>query len=95
MNREEAFALLNAKLDDYRCMSYTDLAAKVGDEEFPSVIGPSGTEYQIEIQIRWDHKPGGDIRVMGSIDDGTLRGAFKPVCEDLLVRPDREDSETE
>ena len=69
-------------------MSYADLAVRVGEEEFPSVSGPSGTEYQIEIQIRWDHKPGGDIRVMGTITDGTLRGSFRPVCEDLLVTAD-------
>ncbi len=86
MDREEALGLLNAQLDQYRKMSYAELAAKIGHEEFPEVVGPSGTEYQIEIQVRWDHKPGGDVRVMGSIDDGTFRGAFKPVCE----RSDRE-----
>ena len=52
------------------------------------MVGPSGTEYQIEIQIRWDHKPHGAVRVMGTIDDGTFRGAFRPVCEDLIVTPD-------
>ena len=85
MDREEALGLLNAKLDEYRKMPYAELAAKIGYEEFPEVVGPSGTEYQIEIQIRWDHKPDGDVRVMGSIDDGTFRGAFKPVCSDLIV----------
>jgi len=95
MDRQEALGLLNAKLDDYRHMSYADLAAKVGHEEFPTVVSRAGTEYQMEIQIRWDHRPGGDIRVMGSIDDGTFRGAFKPVCEDLLVSPDHQDSDIE
>jgi hypothetical protein len=95
MDREEALGLLNAKLDEYRKIPYADLAAKIGQEEFPEVVGPSGTEYQMEIQIRWDHKPGGDVRVMGSIDDGTFRGAFKPVCEDLLVSPDHQDSDIE
>ncbi len=60
MNREEALGLLNAYLDQYRKLSYAELAAKIGHEEFPAVVGPSGTEYQMEIQIRWDHKPGGD-----------------------------------
>jgi hypothetical protein len=95
MDRQEALGLLNAQLNEYRKMSYAELSAKIGYEEFPAVVGPSGTEYQIEIQIRWDHKPGGDIRVMGSIDNGTFRGAFKPVCEDLLVSPDDQDSDTE
>lgn len=50
MNREEALGLLNAKLDGYRKLSYAELAARIGDEEFPEVVGPSSTEYQMEIQ---------------------------------------------
>jgi hypothetical protein len=87
MDRDEAISLLDAKLDEYRKLPYAELAAKIGHEEFPKVVGPSSTEYQIEIQIRWDHKHDGDVRVMGTIDDGTLRGPFKPVCSDLIVRP--------
>jgi hypothetical protein len=45
-------------------------------------------DYQMEIQIRWDHKPGGEVRVMGTIDDGTFRGAFKAVYSDLIVSAD-------
>jgi hypothetical protein len=41
MDREEALPLLNAKLDDYRKLSYDQLAARVGDEEFPEVISRS------------------------------------------------------
>jgi hypothetical protein len=86
MNREEALGLLNAKLDEYRKMSHADLATKLGHEEVVEVTGRSGTEYQIEIHVTWDHKPKGDVRVMGTIDDGTFRGAFRPVCEDLIVK---------
>lgn len=89
MNREEALAVLNTKLDEYRKMSYVDLVTKIGHEEVVEVTGASGTEYQIEIHVTWDHKPDGDVRVMGTIDDGTFRGAFKPVCSDLVVTPDR------
>lgn len=88
MNRDEALALLNAKLDNYRTLSYAHLAAKIGDEEIAEVIGPSGTAYQVEILVTWDSKPNGDIRVLGSIDDDTLRGAFKAVCNDFIVGPD-------
>ena len=88
MDREEALGLLNTKLDEYRKMSYADLVAKIGDEEVLEVTGASGTEYQIEIHVTWDHKPDGNVHVMGTIDDGTFRGAFKPVCEDLIVTPD-------
>mgnify|MGYP001814266335 FL=1 len=95
MNREEALSLLDAHLDRYRELSYAELSAKIGDEEFPEVVGASGAEYQMEIQIRWDHKPGGDVRVMGTIDDGTFRGAFKPVCSDIIVRSDEHDLDDE
>ena len=95
MNREEALGLLNAQLENYRRMSYDELAGKIGDEEFPEVVGPSGTEYQIEIHICWDHKPHGNVLVMGTIDDGTFRGAFKPVCNDLIVSPDDHDLDDE
>ena len=94
MDREEAFCLLDAHLDRYRKLSYAELAAKIGDEKFPKVVGPSGAAYQIEIQVCWDHKPNGDIRVLGAIDDGGLR-AFVPVCSDLIVSPDEQELDDE
>jgi hypothetical protein len=87
MDREEALGLLNAKLDDYRQMTYSELISKIGTNQVVEVGGPSGTEYQIEIQVMWDHKPNGDIRILGAVDDGGLR-AFMPLCSDLIVRPD-------
>ena len=92
MNREEALSLLNARLDEYRKLSYGQLAARVGDEEFPEVVGASGTQYQMEIQIVWDDKPDGAVRVLAAIDDGGWR-AFMPLCADLLVTPDGEANE--
>lgn len=50
------------------------------------VRGPSGTLYQIEIEAFWDDKQSGNIRVMGSIDDGGLR-AFVPLSEDFIKNP--------
>ena len=90
MDREEALGLLNAKLDDYRQMTYAELVSKIDTNEVVEVNGPSRVEYQIEIQVFWDHKPNGDIRVLGAIDDGGLR-AFMPLCSDLLVRSDEHD----
>lgn len=89
MNRDEATLLLNAKLDEYRKLSYDQLADRIGDEEFPEVVGATGTQYQIETQIVWDDKPGGDVRVLGSIDDGGWR-AFMPLCDSLIMTPDGE-----
>jgi hypothetical protein len=49
-------------------------------------VGASGACYQIEIQASWDDKPNGNIRVVGSIDDGGLR-AFFPLTEDFIKSP--------
>jgi hypothetical protein len=84
MNREEALSLLDAKLDEYRKLSYAELASRIGDEEFPEVVGPSGTEYQMEIQIRWDHKPG------GSGDGQHRRWDVSRCIQAGVQRPDRE-----
>jgi hypothetical protein len=85
MDREEALSLLNAKLDDYRQITYAELVSRIGSNQVVEVVGPSGVEYQIEIQVVWDHKPNGDIRVLGAIDDGRW-WAFMPLSSDLLVR---------
>jgi hypothetical protein len=63
------------------------LAIRVGENEALEVTGPSGRKYQIEYDIVWDHKPpNGDIRIIGSVDDGGLR-AFAPLTDSRLVSP--------
>ncbi len=47
---------------------------------------PGGAEYQIEVEVFWDGQQGGDIRVLGSIDDGGW-SAFRPLCEDFIIAP--------
>ncbi len=87
MEHEEALYLLNTKLDEYRKLSHAEVAAKIGSEQVVEVTGPSGTACQIEIQIVWDRKPNGAVRVPGAIDDGGWR-AFLPLTRDLLISPD-------
>ena len=86
MDKQEALELLNGALSEYERLSYADVAAKVGNDEYLEVVGPSGAEYQIEVQFLWDHKPDGDIRALGGIDDGTFRAAFRPLCRDFVMR---------
>ena len=88
MDREEARRLLTEKLAEYRKLSYAELVANIGNDEYLEVNGPSDTEYQIEIQFMWDDKKDCDVRVSAGIDDGSVRGAFRPVCEDFIVRRD-------
>jgi len=49
------------------------------------VTRPSGDEYQIVLNIRWDRKPGGLIRIIGSIDDAGI-SAFIPLTSSRLVK---------
>ena len=58
----------------------------VGDSRHFKRVGASGSAYQLEVDVFWDDKPGGQIRVAAGVDDGGLR-AFFPVAHDFLVPP--------
>ena len=88
MDKQEALSVLERQLAEYRRLSYGELAARIGDDEQCEVVGPSGTEYQIEVQFLWDGQPNGNIRVFGGIDDGRMLAAFRPVCSSIIMTPD-------
>jgi hypothetical protein len=89
MDRTEARALLESQLETFRKRNYSELLALMGDVSVLEVVGESGAEYQIEIEVFWDD-PGkkANLRVMGAIDDGRLPGALLPLCQSFLVAPD-------
>jgi hypothetical protein len=88
VNRDEARSVLTAALLEYRRRSYENLRDAVGTIETHEVRGPSGVEYQIEVDIRWDSpSQQGAIRVGALIDDGHLLSGLRPVCIDFLVYP--------
>ncbi len=87
MGRDEVLKLLHAKLENHRDLSYAAAVARIGHDEVLEATGSSGTAYQIEIQVIWDGKPHGDVRVRGAIDDGGWR-AFLPLSSDLVIAPD-------
>lgn len=79
MDKREARELLAKELEGWRQRPYTELALfVVGDPVTGEVQSEAGNSYQYEIQFMWDGKPGGDIRVLGAIDDGGVR-AFPPL----------------
>jgi hypothetical protein len=102
MNRKEARRLLQQEITALRKRSYAELRTRIPasprrklflefvDEpqvETHEVTGDSGTVYQVETQVFWDGKPGEDLRVMASIDDGGL-SSFKPMSNDFIIAPD-------
>jgi hypothetical protein len=88
MDKNEAIALLARELDLFRRESYVDLAGRVDrDPVTRERIGDSGVSYQLEIQFFWDAAPGGNVRVMGSVDDGGWR-AFVPITDSFIKAAD-------
>jgi hypothetical protein len=87
MDEETARELLRAALTEYRARSYADLVRGIGRPDVRTTKGPDGREYQIEIEAMWDDRPGGAVRVIGAVDDGSWR-AFLPLSDDFLMTPE-------
>jgi hypothetical protein len=87
MDRNEAQGLLRQQLDRYRTRSHHELQSLIPEPDVVELIGPSGTRFCVEVLAVWDSQIGGDIRIIGSIDDGGWR-AFKPLSDDFIMRPD-------
>ena len=88
MNREEAIGLLDRELAHLRGAPYSELMRRISTEAVNlECTAPSGAWYQIEIQCVWDDRPGGNIRVIGSIDNGKWR-AFLPLTRGFIKAPD-------
>ena len=85
MNKTEAASLLRAAIDRHTAGGYGDLANQVDTREYARLTGPSGKDYQIEIDTRWEAVPNGDIRVIGNIDDGSFVRAMFPLTETRLI----------
>ena len=87
MDKDEAREILSGAIAELRERSYDLLRDSLGEPEMREVAGPSGTTYQLETQVFWDSAPGGDLRVIVSIDDGRV-SAFKPLSDDFIIAPD-------
>ena len=84
MDQAEALELLRRHMASWRARSYQDLSGQMGETHSFEAKGSSGTQYQGSVQVFWDAAPHGDIRVMGSIDDGGWR-AFVPLTDAFIV----------
>jgi len=87
MDKTEAKRILRDELELFRTKSYAELIQMIDTEPITGErIGPSGKNYQIEVEAFWDHKPYGNIRVVGCVDDGGWR-AFVPLSDDFIKSP--------
>ena len=88
MNKEEALRVLEQELNAFRGESYAELAARIDQGPIVSErTGHDSTVYQIEIQVVWDGPKGGDVRAIGSVDDGSWR-ALVPVTRSFIKSAD-------
>jgi len=71
----------------FAALPYGKLMASINHAEVKNVAGESGAIYQIEVNVIWDSKPDGDLRIVASIDDGGWR-AFLPLTDSLIIKPD-------
>ena len=87
MDRAEAARLLRGEMTRLAGRSHDDLVRLVGDVDAYEVQGADGVSYQVEVKADWVDQPGGPIMVLAGIDDGTLRGAFRPVTDGFIKDP--------
>lgn len=82
MDNREATTLLERELDTWRRQSYAELVQRI--DQGPHVAESAG--YQIEVEFLWDRPRAGNVRVVGSNDDGGLR-AFAPLTRSFIKSP--------
>src|SRR5207249_2317983 len=74
MDNSEARALLRIHLDAYRHRKYEELVMLLGKPEVIQLQGASGATYQVEVEVHWDDRPGGAVRVL---DPSTMAGGAR------------------
>ena len=88
MDKREANRLLEEFVTGLKSRSYQEWQILIGEEAVLERNGPSGVTYQIEWNAFWDARAGGDIRVMVSIDDGSLARFIVPLTTSFLISPE-------
>ena len=85
MDKVEARGLLEEFLEELQKRSREELLGLISNPVCLEKTRQSGTVYQIDLEALWDFEPGGDLRIIVSIDDGGLLSAFKPLTANFLV----------
>jgi hypothetical protein len=86
MDQTVARKLLKDELQNLRTRPFSFFTQSINKTIHKKTVGPDGIGYQIEMEVFWDGRRGGNIRVMGSVDDGKLR-SVKPLTEDFVITP--------
>jgi hypothetical protein len=91
MEHREARELLATEIAKYRDKPYAELAAMIDDSDHPAfaLVGPSGSEYWVDIEAFWDgfDSSSNVVRLRGAICGGGIDYQV-PVCNDFLKAED-------
>lgn len=96
MNTTERNAVLSCCLGKFRQWTHSQLSARIGsgNDRLESTEGvlSDGTQYQIEINVFWDDRARGHIRVVGDITTSPQNvlpnGGYMPdACESFIMEP--------
>ena len=88
LDGHEAKTILSGELERLRRLSYDELVARfLSRQETVEVVGPSGAQYQVQLQADWDDDPAGNLRVVAAIHDGGWR-RFLPLAQVFVRAPD-------
>ncbi len=73
MNQLEVEALLKDRVGRYKRWCYAELVQLLNHHEAFEMTAASGAGYQFELQVQWDDRPSGRLRVSGSVHDDDAR----------------------
>lgn len=87
MDKNQAKAILQRIVNEYRSKPYDFWKERVGSEPLKREQDAGGVHYQIAVEAHWDDRPDQAIRVLFAIDDGGWR-AMLPVTDSFILMPD-------
>jgi hypothetical protein len=88
MDKAEAAAVLDQHVASFVRRGYAALVTAVDRPDGMQTEGPSGTKYNIEFNVFYDAGHGkGDLRIVGSIDDGGTRTFMFPLTKTEIMKP--------
>lgn len=89
MDKAEARKVLAEELQRWRTRPYNELVSLIGGEPFTKEVpGGSGVTYQIEIEVVWDHKPGGMSESWGQLMMVVGEHSFRSVMTSFFPQTD-------
>ena len=83
MDKAEAKRILDEHLARYRNWSYAELIQLRDLHHKAKIKGPSGTNYNFELEVDWEKDPDGPVRVSASVNDGNVKD-FTPVSDSFV-----------